>query len=59
MKSDLADQGQLLEVGSMSPAKFEKSKQELTLANKELEMIQLKNSIRLQQLEVEERGLEL
>ncbi|MFC2115674.1 efflux RND transporter periplasmic adaptor subunit [Bacteroidota bacterium] len=59
LKSDLVDQAELLEVGGISPAKFEKTKQELTLANKELEMIQSKNSIRLQQLQVEERGLEL
>ena len=59
LKSDLADQEELLEVGGISPAKFEKTKQELTIANKELEMIQSRNSIRLQQLAVEERGLEL
>jgi len=59
LKSDLADQEELLEVGGISPAKFEKTKQELTLAKKELEMIQSRNSIRLQQLAVEERGLEL
>lgn len=59
LNSELADQQQLLEVGGISPAKFEQTKQELTLAEKELEMIQSKNSIRLQQLVVEERGLEL
>jgi HlyD family secretion protein len=59
LKSELTDQEKLLEVGGISPAKFEKTKQELTLAEKDLEMIQSKNSIRLQQLEVEEEGLEL
>jgi len=59
LKSELADQEQLLEVGGISPAKFDKTKQELTLAEKDLEMIQSKNSIRLQQLVIEERGLEL
>lgn len=59
LKSDVADQEELLEVGGISPAKFEKTQQELTLAEKDLEMIESKNKIRLQQLVVEERGLEL
>jgi HlyD family secretion protein len=59
LKSELADQKELLEVGGISPAKHEQTEQELTLAEKELEMIQSKNSIRLQQLQVEEKGLEL
>ncbi len=59
INSDIADQEQLLEVGGISPAKFDQTKQELTLAEKDLEMIQSKNSIRLQQLVIEERGLEL
>jgi HlyD family secretion protein len=57
LKSELADQEQLLEVGGISPAQYEKTKQELTLAEKDLEMILEKNSIRLQQLEAEEEGL--
>lgn len=59
IKSDLVDQEQLLEVGGISPAKFEKTKQELTLAEKDLETILAKNNIRLQQLAAEERGLKL
>jgi len=59
LKSDITDQEKLLEVGGISPAKFDQTKQELTTAEKDLEMIQSKNSIRLQQLIVEERGLEL
>lgn len=59
LKSELADQEKLLEVGGISPAKHDQTEQELTLANKELEMIQSKNSIHLQQLAVEEKGLEL
>jgi HlyD family secretion protein len=55
----LVDQEQLLEVGGISPAKFEKTKQELTLAEKDLETIQAKNNIRLQQLATEENGLKL
>ena len=59
LKSELADQEQLLEVGGISPAQFEKTKQELNLAEKELKMILEKNSIRIQQLEAEEEGLTL
>ena len=57
IESELVDQEQLLEVGGISPAKFEKTKQELTLAKKDLETIQIKNSIRLKQLATEEKGL--
>lgn len=59
LKSELVDQEQLLEVGGISPAKFDKTKQELTLAEKDLETIQEKNAIRLEQLATEEKGLEL
>ncbi|MEE9462376.1 MAG: efflux RND transporter periplasmic adaptor subunit [Bacteroidales bacterium] len=59
LKSEVADQEELLNVGGISPARFEKTKQELTLAEKELEMILSKNSIRLKQLEAEEQGLKL
>ena len=59
IKSELADQEQLLEVGGISPAKYEKTKQELTLAQKDLETILAKNAIRLKQLSTEEKGLRL
>ncbi len=59
LKSELTDQEQLLEVGGISPAQFEKTKQELNLAEKELKMVLEKNSIRLQQLVAEEEGLKL
>ncbi len=59
LKSEVMDEEELLEVGGISPAKFEKTKQELTLAEKELEMILSKNSIRLKQLEAEEQGMKL
>jgi HlyD family secretion protein len=59
IKSELVDQEQLLEVGGISPAKFEKTKQELTLAEKDLETILVKNNIRLMQLAAEEKGLKL
>lgn len=59
LKSELADQQQLLEVGGISPSKFEKTKQELELAEKDLIMLKEKNSIKLQQLEADEEGLRL
>jgi HlyD family secretion protein len=59
LKSELADQEQLLEVGGISPARYEKTRQELELAEKDLEMMKEKNSIRLQQLEADEEGLRL
>jgi HlyD family secretion protein len=59
LKSDLADQEQLLEVGGISPARFEKTKQELVLAEKDLETLNERNNIRLKQLEAEEEGLRL
>jgi HlyD family secretion protein len=59
LKSELVDQEQLLDVGGISPAQFEKTKQELNLAEKELKMVLEKNSIRVQQLEAEEEGLKL
>ncbi len=57
IKSMLADQEQLLEVGGISQAKFEKSKQELVLAEKDLQLAKQKNAIKLQQLKAEEKGL--
>lgn len=59
LKSELADQEQLLEVGGISPARFEKTKQELELAEQDLVMLMEKNSIKLQQLEADEEGLRL
>jgi len=59
LKSEVLDQEQLLEVGGISPAKFEKTKQELELAEKDLLMLKEKNYIRLQQLEADEEGLRL
>ena len=59
LKSEMADQEQLLEVGGISPARFEKTKQELELAEKDLIMLQEQNSIKLQQLEADEEGLRL
>lgn len=57
LESQLTDQQQLLEVGGISPARIEQTKQEITLAEKDLEMLKEKNEIRLKQLEAEEQGL--
>jgi len=59
LKSELADQEQLLDVGGISPARYEQTKQELVLAEKDLETVSARNSIRLQQLETEDEGLKL
>jgi HlyD family secretion protein len=57
LKTEIADQEQLLKVGGISPALFEQTKQELVLAEKDLKTTQEKNSIRLKQLEADENGL--
>lgn len=59
LKSTLADQKQLLEVGGISPARIDKTKQEIVLAEKDLETLSKKNSIRLKQLAADEKGLML
>jgi HlyD family secretion protein len=59
LKSELADEEQLLEVGGISPAKFEKTKQELELAEQDLLMLKEKNGIKIEQLEADEEGLRL
>lgn len=59
LKSTLADQEQLLEVGGISPARIEKTKQEIVLAEKDLETLTEKNTIRLKQLAADENGLML
>lgn len=57
LKAQLSDQEKLLEVGGISPARIEETKQEITLAEKDLAMLIEKNSIRLKQLRAEDRGL--
>jgi len=59
LKSQLADESQLLEVGGISPAKIEKTKEEIALAEKDLVMLKQKNGIRVKQLKAEETGLVL
>lgn len=59
LKAQLSDQEQLLEVGGISPARVQETKQEITLAEKDLAMLINKNSIRLKQLNAEDRGLYL
>ena len=57
IKSDLADKTQLLEVGGISPAGVDKTKQELVLAEKDLQNVEERNLIRLKQLQADEQGL--
>jgi HlyD family secretion protein len=57
LKSDLENQEELLKVGGISPAKVEKTKQELALAEQDLKTTTEKNTIRLKQLDAEEEGL--
>lgn len=57
LKAQLSDQEQLLEVGGISPARVEETKQEITLAEKDLAMLIEKNSIRLKQLKADDIGL--
>lgn len=59
IKAQLADEEQLLQVGGISSAKIDETKQNLVLAEKDLDMIQKKNAIRLRQLKTEEAGLNL
>jgi HlyD family secretion protein len=57
LKTELADEEQLLKVGGISPAYHEQTKEELVLAEKDLKMTMEKNSIRLTQLEADEDGM--
>jgi HlyD family secretion protein len=57
LKAQLSDQEQLLEVGGISPARVEETKQEITLAEKDFSTMAGKNTIRLKQLEADEAGL--
>jgi HlyD family secretion protein len=59
LKTEIQDQEQLLKVGGISPALYEQTKEELVLAEKDLAMTLEKNSIRLKQLEADEKGLQL
>jgi HlyD family secretion protein len=57
IKSELADQEQLLDVGGISPARVAKTRQELVIAEKEFETIEQRNSIRMKQISADEDGL--
>ncbi len=59
IKAQLADEEQLLTVGGISSAKIDETKQNLVLAQKDLDMLLKKNMIRLKQLKAEEEGLNL
>lgn len=59
IKSQLADEEQLLGVGGISSAKIAETKQSLVLAEKDLAVIMQKNALRLRQLKTEEDGMNL
>lgn len=59
LKAELEDQEELLNVGGISQAKIEKTKQELVLAEKEYERSSQKHKIRLNQLEAEQKDIDL
>ncbi len=59
IKAQLADEEQLLSVGGISSAKLDETKQNLVLAEKDLDMVLKKNAIRLKQMKTEENGLNL
>lgn len=59
IKSQLADEEQLLSVGGISSAKMDETKQNLVLAEKDLDVVIQKNAIRLKQMKTEEAGLNL
>lgn len=59
IKSQLANEEQLLSVGGISSAKLDETKQNLVLSEKDLDMVLKKNAIRLKQMKTEENGLNL
>jgi len=59
LKAKVVDEKQLLDVGGLSPSKYEQTKQALVLAEKDLQTVMEKNSIRLEQLQADQKGLKL
>lgn len=59
IKAQLADEEQLLSVGGISSAKIDETRQNLVLAEKDLDVVQKKNTIRIKQMKTEETGLDL
>lgn len=59
IKTQLASELQLLSVGGISSAKIDETKQNLVLAEKDLNVVLKKNDIRLKQMKTEEIGLNL
>ena len=59
IKTQLASEEQLLSVGGISSAKIDETKQNLVLAEKDLDVVLKKNDIRLKQMKTEEIGLNL
>lgn len=59
LKATLADQEQLFKAGGITQGRIDKTKQEILLAEKDLETLAEKNAIRLKQLSTNEKGLML
>jgi HlyD family secretion protein len=59
IKTQLTSEEQLLSVGGISSAKIDETKQNLVLAEKDLDVVLKKNDIRLKQMKTEEIGLNL
>ena len=59
IKAQLADEEQLLSVGGISSAKIDETRQNLVLAEKDLDVVQKKNAIRIKQMKTEEVGLDI
>lgn len=57
LKAELSDQEELLDVGGISQAKIDKTKQEIVLAEKEFDRSTQKHKLKLQQLKAEREGL--
>ncbi|WP_340113677.1 efflux RND transporter periplasmic adaptor subunit [Maribellus mangrovi] len=57
LKSNLAKQEEMLEAGTISEERVERTRQEVQLAETDLQNQKEKNSIRIQQMEADESGL--
>jgi HlyD family secretion protein len=57
LKSNLAEQKKMLEAGTISQTRVDRTQQEIGMAENDLESQKEKNSIRIQQLEIDEESL--
>jgi HlyD family secretion protein len=59
LKTTLADQQRMLEAGGITPERINKTKQEIALAEKDLETLTQKNLIRVKQLAADAKSMQL